>query len=106
VAVIGLGLLGQLSVQMLRAAGCRVMGIDLDTRRVKLAIESGADFACTNDEAIAQAATFTNERGFDAVLITAATSSNEPVELAGEISRDRAIIVAVGAFGMNLPRKV
>lgn len=106
VAVIGLGLLGQLSVQMLKAAGCRVMGIDLDIERVKLAIESGADSACKNDAAVAQAATFTNGRGFDAVLITAATSSNEPVELAGEIARDRAIIVAVGAFGMDLPRKV
>lgn len=106
VAVIGLGLLGQLSVQMLKASGCRVMGIDLAPERVKLALDSRADAACQNEEAIAQADTFTNGRGFDAVLITAATSSNEPVELAGEIARDRAIIVAVGAFGMNLPRKV
>lgn len=106
VAVLGLGLLGQLSVQMLKAAGCRVMGIDLDVERVKLAIDCGADSTCRNDMAVAQAATFTNGRGFDAVIITAATSSNEPVELAGEIARDRAIIVAVGAFGMNLPRKV
>ena len=106
VAVIGLGLLGQLSVQMLKASGCRVMGIDLDTDRVKLALESGADSACQNDDALANAEAFTNGRGFDAVLITAATSSNEPVELAGDIARDRAIIVAVGAFGMNLPRKV
>ncbi|MBI5960531.1 MAG: bi-domain-containing oxidoreductase [Chloroflexi bacterium] len=106
VAVIGLGLLGQLSVQMLKASGCEVMGIDLDPARVRLALECGAASACQNDAAVAHAATFTDGRGFDAVLITAATSSNEPVELAGEIARDRAIIVAVGAFGMNLPRKV
>src|SRR5690606_35917078 len=84
----------------------RVMGIDLNGARVALAVQSGADYACQNDDAIAQAEVFTNGYGFDAVLITAATSGNEPVELAGEIARDRAIISAVGAFGMNLPRKL
>lgn len=106
VAVIGLGLLGQLSVQMLKAAGCRVMGIDLNQARVDLAMELGADDACQNEAAIAQGETFTQGYGFDAVIITAATSSNGPVELAGEIARDRAIISAVGAFGMTLPRKI
>lgn len=106
VAVVGLGLLGQLAVQILKASGCRVMGVDLAPERIRLALESGADCACQNSEAIAQGNTFTRGYGFDAVLITAATSSNEPVELAGEMARDRGIIVAVGAFGMNLPRKV
>jgi predicted dehydrogenase/threonine dehydrogenase-like Zn-dependent dehydrogenase len=106
VAVIGLGLLGQLAVQLLKASGCRVMGVDLDSQRVNVAIQNGADNACQNELAIAQANAFTNGYGFDAVLITAATSSNEPAELAGAIARDRAIISAVGAFGMNLPRKV
>ena len=106
VAVVGLGLLGQLTVQMLKTAGCRVMGIDLDASRVQLAMDGGADYACHNDDAIAHAVSFTNGRGFDAVIITAATSSNGPVELAGEIARDRAIISAVGVFRMDLPRKV
>ena len=106
VAVIGLGLLGQLAVQILKASGCRVMGIDLDTTRVELARLNGADVAYENDVAIEQTSNFTGGYGFDAVIITAATASNEPVELAGEIARDRAIISAVGAFGMNIPRKV
>lgn len=106
VAVVGLGLLGQIAIQILKASGCRVMGIDLDDSRVQLAIQCGADFACRNDVAIAQSETFTNGYGFDSVILTAATVSNGPTELAGDIARDRAIISAVGAFGMNIPRKV
>lgn len=106
VAVIGLGLLGQIAVQILKAAGCRVMGIDLNTERINLARQSGAEYVCHNDDAIAQTEVFTNGYGFDAVIVTAATSSNGPIELAGKIARDRAIISAVGAFGMDIPRKV
>jgi predicted dehydrogenase/threonine dehydrogenase-like Zn-dependent dehydrogenase len=106
VAVIGLGLLGQISIQILKASGCRVMGVDLDEARVKLALDSGADAACLNEMAIGNGSYFSNGRGFDAVLITAASASNGPVELAGQLARDRAIVVAVGAVGMNLPRKV
>ncbi|MFP4323994.1 MAG: bi-domain-containing oxidoreductase, partial [Anaerolineales bacterium] len=106
VAVIGLGLIGQLTVQLLKAAGCRVIGIDLDASKVALAQECGADVACQNDDAMAQTDRFTRGHGVDAVIITAATSSNGPIELAGNIARDRAIISAVGAFGMNIPRKV
>lgn len=104
--VIGLGLIGQLTVQLLKAAGCRVMGIDLNPQRVELAQHMGADEACLNDEAHGRARAFTGERGFDAVLITADTRSSGPVTLAGELARDRAIVVAVGAVGMNIPRKV
>jgi predicted dehydrogenase/threonine dehydrogenase-like Zn-dependent dehydrogenase len=106
VAVIGLGLLGQVTVQILKAAGSRVFGIDLNAQRVALAMELGADLACTNDRMAQFAQTFTSGRGFDAVLITADTSSAEPVRLAGEIARSRAIIVAVGATGMDIPRKI
>ncbi|MCQ3931000.1 MAG: oxidoreductase [Chloroflexi bacterium] len=106
VAVIGLGLLGQLSVQMLKASGCWVMGIDVDPTRVNLALQCGADSACLNGDAMARAISFTRGRGFDTVLITAATSSNELVEIAGTIARDRAIIVAVGVISMKLPRKM
>lgn len=105
VAVIGLGLLGQLTVQMLKAAGCQVLGIDISPARVELARQMGAADACINQEALAQTRALTGERGFDAVIITAGTKSNDPVELAGDMARDRAVIVAVGAFGMNLPRK-
>lgn len=106
VAVIGLGLLGQLTVQMLKAAGCRVFGVDMNPQRVALAEESGADAACVNDSATTAAGPFTSNRAFDAVLITADTDSNEPVHLAGQLARSRAIIVAVGAVGMQIDRKL
>lgn len=106
VAVIGLGLLGQITMQILKAAGCRVFGIDLNAQRVALATEMGADFACANAFAVANAQAFTAGRGFDAILITADTESNGPVELAGTLARSRAIVVAVGAVGMHIPRKV
>ncbi|MGQ9771554.1 MAG: bi-domain-containing oxidoreductase [Thermogutta sp.] len=108
VAVIGLGLLGQLAVQLLKAAGCLVVGCDPSPSRVELAKENGADLALSSidGEALARAyRQFTRGRGVDAVLITAATASNAPVELAAEIARDRARIVMVGVTGMNIPRK-
>jgi predicted dehydrogenase/threonine dehydrogenase-like Zn-dependent dehydrogenase len=104
VAVIGLGLIGLLTVQILRAAGCRVLGVDLDPDRVRLALEVGADAACAPAEAGAAAAALTGGSGADAVLVTAGTASNEPVELAGALARDRARVVVVGAVGMDLPR--
>lgn len=105
VAVIGLGLLGQLTVQMLKAAGCRVLGIDIDPAACELAKLSGADFVATGfEEARRAAARLTAGRGADAILITASTKSDDPVELACELARDRARVVAVGMIGMNLPR--
>jgi threonine dehydrogenase-like Zn-dependent dehydrogenase len=106
VAVIGLGLLGQLTVQMLRAAGCRVAGIDLQPQRADLARALGADSAVSSpDELAAVCQQLSAGRGVDAVLITADTRSNQPVELAGEIARDKGIVVAVGAVGTSVPRK-
>jgi predicted dehydrogenase len=105
VAVIGLGLLGQLCVGIARAAGCTVLGIDLDARRVALAEQFGAS-AVIREQALEVAKSFSRGRGCDAILICADTKSDDPVELAGEIARDRAIVVAVGAVGLNLPRKV
>ncbi len=105
VAVIGLGLLGQLTVQMLRAAGCVVVGMDLQAGRADLAQRSGAHAVATDAAGLAQLCLeFSAGRGADAVLITADTRSNDPVELAGRIARDRAVVVAVGAVGMNIPR--
>ncbi|MAU09929.1 MAG: oxidoreductase [Anaerolineaceae bacterium] len=106
VAVIGLGLLGQLTIQMLKAAGCQVLGIDINPQRVELAREMGANDACVNEAAVGRTGLFTGGYGFDAVLITADTSSDEPVALAGELARDKGVVVAVGAVGMHIPRKV
>ncbi len=106
VGVIGLGLLGQLTLQILKAAGCRVVGMDIDRGRVELALRLGADTASASstafrDECMQQS----SGRGVDAVLIAAQTTSSDPVNLAAEVARDRAVIVAVGAVGMALERR-
>ncbi|MDH5508159.1 MAG: bi-domain-containing oxidoreductase, partial [Anaerolineae bacterium] len=104
VAVIGLGLLGLLTVGIARAAGCQVLGIDLDTRRVELARQIGAQ-AVLRQEAEEAAQSFSQGYGCDAVLICADSASNDPVELAAALSRDRGRVVAVGAVGLEIPRK-
>jgi predicted dehydrogenase/threonine dehydrogenase-like Zn-dependent dehydrogenase len=105
VAVIGLGLVGQLTVQILKAAGCQVVGVDIDPTACELAKKSGADLVAS-DAASARAAcaSLTDGRGADCILVTAGTKSNEPVELAGELARDRAKVVIVGLVGMDVPR--
>lgn len=105
VAVIGMGLLGLLAGQIAAAAGCRVLGIDVDAGRVALAASLGLE-AVGRDGAEESARAFTRNRGFDSVIICADTPSNDPVELAGAISRDRANVVATGAVGLTFPRKV
>ena len=104
VAVIGLGLLGLLATGLASAAGCEVLGIDLDPQRVALAKSMGASNAVTRDQAEEAADVFSHGRGVDAVLICADANSNDPIILAGEIARDRAKVVAVGAVGMEIPR--
>lgn len=105
VAVTGLGLLGLLTVQIAKAAGCRVVAADLDAERIALALRLGADVAVQAGEeyesAVRQA---TGGRGADAVLITAATDNAEPVRQAGRLARDRAIVVIVGAVPADVPR--
>jgi len=105
VAVIGLGLLGLLAVQIASAAGCSVFGIELDPKRVALATGLGFQ-AVTRRRAEASAQAFTAGRGFDVILICADTPSADPVELAGVIARDRARVVALGAVGLNIPRRI
>lgn len=105
VAVIGLGLLGLLAVQIAQAAGCSVFGVDIDPQRVELAESLGFQVVVRSNAESAGAA-FSQGRGFDTVLICADTESDDPVELAGALARDRGIVVAVGAVGMTLPRKV
>jgi predicted dehydrogenase/threonine dehydrogenase-like Zn-dependent dehydrogenase len=106
-AVIGLGLLGQLTVQLLKAAGCIVVGMDIQPQRAELARTFGADAVTTTSEELSQLChQFSNGHGADAVLITADTKSNQPVELAGEIARDKGIVVAVGVVGTTIPRRI
>jgi predicted dehydrogenase/threonine dehydrogenase-like Zn-dependent dehydrogenase len=105
VAVIGLGLLGLLAIQIASAAGCNVLGIDIDPKRVALASSLGIE-SVRRAKAIDVSQAFTANRGFDVILICADTSSNDPVELAAVIARDRARIVATGAVGLNIPRKI
>jgi predicted dehydrogenase len=105
VAVIGLGLLGLLAIQIASAAGCNALGIDIDPKRVALASSLGIE-SVRRAKAVDASQAFTANRGFDVVLICADTSSNDPVELAALIARDRARIVATGAVGLNIPRKI
>jgi threonine dehydrogenase-like Zn-dependent dehydrogenase len=95
---------GQLAVGLSRSAGAQVVGIDLRADRVALAERMGAR-AFLRKGAEAQVAAASGERGADAVLICADTSDNDPVQLAAAIARDRARVVAVGAVGLDLPRK-
>jgi predicted dehydrogenase/threonine dehydrogenase-like Zn-dependent dehydrogenase len=106
VAVIGLGVLGQLASQILTASGCRVLGIDLNTDRNQLAERLGADASAIPDRALDVASSLTGNAGTDAVLITADTKSDDPIRLAGELARDRSVVVAVGAIGLTIPRGV
>ena len=106
VGVIGLGLLGQLTVQVLKAAGCRVLGLDIDAGRADLARRLGADAVASSASAFRDLCVEASRgAGVDAVLITAETPSSDPVNLAGAIARDRAIVVAVGTVGIDIERK-
>lgn len=105
VAVVGLGLLGLLVAQIARAAGCSVLGVDLDERRLELGRNLGIQ-AVARSQAEETGHSYSRGRGCDAVLICADTSSDDPVNLAGTLARDRARVVAVGAVGLNLPRKI
>ncbi|MFN3741073.1 MAG: bi-domain-containing oxidoreductase [Anaerolineales bacterium] len=105
VAIVGLGLVGLLTLQIAAAAGCRVLGIDLDPGRVALAISLGLS-ATLRAEAESAAEAFTQGHGFDAVILCADTTSNDPVELAGQIARLRGRVIATGAVGQTLPRKL
>jgi predicted dehydrogenase len=106
VVVTGLGLIGLLTVQMLKAQGCRVLGIDFDAARLALARQFGAE--TVNPEAggdvLAAAQAFSRGRGVDAVIITASTSSDEPVHQAAQMCRKRGRIVLVGVTGLKLSR--
>jgi predicted dehydrogenase len=104
VAVIGLGLLGQFLVQLARANGCRVVGVDVDAAKCTLALRSGAEAACGPEgvEALTHALRVSGGAGVDAVLVTTSTERNQPIELAAELVRDRGRVVCLGNTHIEL----
>jgi len=104
--VVGLGILGQLTAQFLRANGCRTIGIDLNTDRVRVAEELGLDVGLTPDGGapIDEVARLTDGIGADGVIITAATSSNEVISTAFKMCRRKGRVVLVGDVGLDLNR--
>jgi predicted dehydrogenase len=106
VVVTGLGLIGLVTVQLLRAHGCRVLGIDLDPAKLKMARDFGAETVdlSAGQDPVAAAQAFSRGRGIDAVVITASTKSNEPVHQAALMCRKRGRIVLVGVTGLELSR--
>ena len=106
VVVTGLGLIGLLTVQLLRAQGCRVLGIDIDPARLELARNYGAETAnvSADETPMIAAERFSRDRGVDAVIVTAATKSSEPVHQAALMCRKRGRIVLVGVTGLELSR--
>jgi predicted dehydrogenase/threonine dehydrogenase-like Zn-dependent dehydrogenase len=108
VGVVGLGFIGLVTVQLLRAAGCRVLAMDLDAHRADLARTLGAELAVTraDGDLAEKARLFGGGHGLDAVIVTAGTSSSDPTVLAAKMCRLGGKVVVVGAVGMDLPRRV
>ncbi len=105
IVVIGLGLIGLMTVQLLKANGCRVLGLDFDQDKLLLAKKFGAEVVDLNKEdPLAIANLFSKHRGVDAVIITTSTTSNEPIHQAAQMCRKRGRIVLVGVTGLKLSR--
>ncbi len=106
VAVIGLGLVGLLTVQLLVANGCRVVGLDFDKDRLELAKQFGAETIdlSTTEDPVRTALALTLDIGMDAVLLTASTASSDPVAQAAQMSRKRGRVILVGVTGLELSR--
>ncbi|SIT58131.1 Dehydrogenase-like protein [Mesorhizobium prunaredense] len=106
VVVVGLGLVGLMTVQLLKAHGCRVLGIDFDSSKLALAAELGAETfdLSSGGDAVVAGMMFSRGRGVDAVIIAASTKSNDPVHHAARMSRKRGRIVLVGVTGLELSR--
>jgi predicted dehydrogenase/threonine dehydrogenase-like Zn-dependent dehydrogenase len=106
VVVTGLGLIGLMTVQLLRANGCRVLGLDYDAEKLAMARQFGAEVVdlSAGQDPVAAAETFSRGRGVDAVIVTAATQSSEPMHQAALMCRKRGRIVLVGVTGLELSR--
>ncbi len=106
-AVVGLGLVGQITVQLLRANGCRVLGLDLDPKRIASSLQQGAEWASTpGDLGDAWIATQTNGVGVDFAIVTAASNTSAPLELAARLCRKKGRISFVGATPIELDRRL
>ncbi|MFH2138090.1 MAG: bi-domain-containing oxidoreductase [Candidatus Omnitrophota bacterium] len=107
VAVIGLGILGQITAQLLKANGCRVMGVDINQRRIKKALALGLDKAidASCEDVVTAAVSFANGLGVDAVIITASDNSSTLLNQSFQISRKKGKVVVVGAVGMEIDRE-
>jgi predicted dehydrogenase/threonine dehydrogenase-like Zn-dependent dehydrogenase len=107
VAVIGLGLIGQITIQLLKASGCHVIGLDLDRRRVNLALELGMDYGFSqgNRETLKNISNLTDGFGVDATIVCAASESNIIIQQAMEMTRKKGRVIVVGAVGLGLQRK-
>ena len=106
IVVIGLGLVGLLTVQLLQANGCRVLGVDQDIYKLNKAKELGIDVVdiSKNEDPVKVAISFTRGRGADGVIISASTESNEPIHQAAKMSRKRGRIILVGVSGLKISR--
>jgi len=104
IGVIGLGLIGQLTVQILKANGCDVVGTDIDPWKLEIACTSGADVVVLPDNFVSAARAYTAERGLDAVIITASTSSDQPIRDAGLAMRRKGRVISVGLTNLDVPR--
>ena len=106
VVVTGLGLVGLMTVQLLRAHGCRVLGMDFDKDRLELATRFGAEVVDLSEgtDPVLAAQSYSRDRGVDAVIITVSSESNEPVSQAAKMCRKRGRIVLVGVTGLELSR--
>lgn len=104
--VTGLGMIGLLAVQLLRANGCRVLGVDYDSSRCKLAAQYGAETVDLSkaEDPLVHAKIFSRQRGVDGVLITASTASSEPVAQAAQMCRKRGRVILTGVTGLELSR--
>jgi threonine dehydrogenase-like Zn-dependent dehydrogenase/predicted dehydrogenase len=104
--VTGLGLIGLLTVQLLLAQGCRVIGTDFDSQKLDLAKQFGADIIdlSKGEDPISIANAITEGKGVDGVIITASTKSNEPMQQAAQMCRQRGRIILVGVVGLELNR--
>ena len=106
ITVIGLGLIGLLTIQIAKAAGCKVIGIDVDERKIKIAKELGIDLAILrNPQNIQKILEFTNGVGSDSIIITAASEDNDSIELSGKIARNRGKVGIVGSVKLDIPRE-
>lgn len=107
IMVVGLGVLGQLAVQLFKANGCRVVGVDPDARRLEIARRCGMDLGIdpTQDDQVSLVAWMTDGLGADAVVVTAASASSELISLAMRACRKKGRVVLVGDVGLDLKRE-